>query len=275
MSAKKTSIKWNKKFEKLYASLRKNKKTIKHTDMPIIENLTLSILCSYMSPCDANVALSKLKSTFVDFNEIRVTKTSEIVDVLSLPAAAIPAITELNAALMSLFVIKGRITLEFLHEEKITAINKLFKEKFKSISKEATTATLLLGLNYPRMPISEVLVNYAKVQKISRGKITRTSLQREIEKGVPQEMLPSFFLAYSQAAWELKTAEDEKEQIKTLALEKAKAKAASKKEAKILAATKAKEKTAKAKLEKKKKAPAKTKAKAKVKAKAKASKKKR
>lgn len=125
-----------------------------------IEQLVFSILTTNASSARAKIAVRMIQENMVDFNELRVTPISELMEMLSksLTETDRPARTIVRS-LKWVFSKFNTLALAYLREEQNSTVKSLL-EHIPNCPSHATRAMLLLSFGIPVFPIDDQMVAY-------------------------------------------------------------------------------------------------------------------
>jgi endonuclease III len=159
----KDSGKYSKKVQELYRLLkRRSKRTEKVLYDEPVEAIVYAIISENSSQDKANSAMKRIADNFVDFNDLRVSRPEEIVDVLAkdMPASGDTAL-RLISFLTAVFTKYNMVTLKTLKKiGKRPAREAL--EKMEAISRFAVDYCMLTSLNGHAIPLTQGMVEYLR-----------------------------------------------------------------------------------------------------------------
>jgi hypothetical protein len=159
----KNSKDYAKKIQKLYRTLsRKNPKVRQVEDVDVTDSIIYAIVGSEMSEKSATAAIKRMQDHFVDWNDLRVARTEEIVEVLNKDTNATKNIAStLTEVLNDIFNQYHKVDLEFLKKEgKRPARHAL--EKIEGMSRLAVDYCMLTALKGHAIPLTRQMVEYLK-----------------------------------------------------------------------------------------------------------------
>ena len=163
----KDSSKYAKKVMKLFSSLKKASQAPKEPEYEDpIDSIVHGILSEYITLKDAKSAQRKIESHFVDLNDLRVSRTEEIVEVLGINkevGAKIAA--EVTNFLNIVFDRYDAISLDVLQDLGKRQARKDL-EDLGCISKFAVGYCFLTALKGHAIPLTEPMVNYLQENEL-------------------------------------------------------------------------------------------------------------
>jgi endonuclease III len=159
----KNSKDYSKKIQKLYRSLsRKYPKVQKISHEHVIDAIVYAVISADMSEKQTDSAIRKFTEYFVDWNDLRVSRVEEIVEVLGKDTAATTdmALT-INKILTSIFNDYHKISLESLKKiGKRPAKQAL--EKIDGITRYMVDYCLLTALGGHAIPLTNGMIKYLR-----------------------------------------------------------------------------------------------------------------
>jgi len=232
-----------------------------------VDSLVYAVLYEHLKTEDVNAFVTLMRSHFVDWNDLRVSRLEEIVDVLSqspLPVDQKKKVSQqLVTCLNSVFTKYDRISFEDIEE---LGKRQAYQE-LETLSAFTPFVINFLMLNFKgshSLPLNSMMIDYAKKEGLVHPDSTYQEVSSFLERQVPVDDIYNFYLILRQMAESPELAQIEKKPVKP-APSKAKPSKSKPKPAKSAkpapakkAAPAAKSKTAeKAKVKAKSKAPAK------------------
>ncbi|AQT67664.1 valyl-tRNA synthetase [Anaerohalosphaera lusitana] len=164
----KDSNTYAKKIEKLFRSLKKSDLKVPELtyDDPL-DAVVDGVLTEHLTLADAEKALKKIQSHFVDYNDLRVSRPEEINDVLkSKNDDKIKAVAKsLPDGLGAIFAKYHAVTLEPLAEEGKRQAKKELEEMV-GLSRFAQSYTLLTAIGGHAIPVNQIIADYLKSEKL-------------------------------------------------------------------------------------------------------------
>jgi endonuclease III len=182
--------------KKLYATLKKGAdKPKKNTQEDFIEAMVFASLCQYCTESSAKSALKKIQSHFVDFNDLRVARIEEIVEVIgsevsNADKAAVSVTSTLNAIFQKY---------DSLVTENITSTGKKgIKEvldKLTGVSDFVKNFVCLTFLNTHAVPLTDKMIEYFKTYNLVDPEWDNAQIVSFIEKQVSASEAYTFYSA--------------------------------------------------------------------------------
>jgi len=163
----KNSKEYSKKTQKLYHSLsRKYPKVQKVSHDKVIDGIIYGIISSEMSEKVADSIIRKFTEYFVDWNDLRVSRTEEIVEVIGKDnSSTIGVASTLTTALNSIFNQYHQVGLEALKKTGKRPAKQAL-EKIDGISRFVVDYCMLTALDGHAIPLTENMINYLKNDEI-------------------------------------------------------------------------------------------------------------
>jgi endonuclease III len=211
----KISSEYVKAFRSLQNRLRKEFPKPKDKDyetLPesVTELLIVGILATNETYTRAKQAVKKIQEEMVDFNELRVTPTVELAELLEeyLHDAQRGA-SDLVRTLNSVFLKFDTLDLTYLKEKHKNELSKLF-EDIKGCPDHARSVMLLLGFDIPTMPLDDRMVDYLVSVEALPPEVDQSTAKGFIERQLKASEIGVFY-------WQLRKAteaEDKKRKPK-------------------------------------------------------------
>ena len=163
----KDSKKYLKKTQKLYSSLQhKHDKGKMPTYDDPVEAIVYGIISETVSVPAAKAAIKKFADYFVDWNDLRVSRAEEIVELLGEDTDATREVAlVLTTVLKSIFNKTNTVSLEFLKKTGKRPA-KEFLEKIESLSHFAVSYCMLTAMQAHAIPVTVRMVEYLKVNQL-------------------------------------------------------------------------------------------------------------
>ena len=162
----KDSKEYSKKVGELYRSLKRKQKVQKIAYETITDALVYAIISSKLSESAAQSALKKLSDYFVDWNELRVSRVEEIVEVLGEDTPVIrETASSLTTALRNIFIKYNMIGLEALHKMSKRAA-KATLEKIDGTGRFVVDYCMLTALRGHAIPLTKKMIEYLRSNEL-------------------------------------------------------------------------------------------------------------
>ena len=169
-------------YTKCHKVLKKHYKPVAPPELSVLDTLMYSF-CLENSPHDkADQAFEQLKSTYFDWNEVRVTTISELAESMQ---GSVESATNLKRTLHSMFEIHYSFDLEALRKQNIGKTVKQL-EKYEGITPFAIAYTVQTALGGHAIPIDKgvLLVMYA-IGAIDENEVAKGAVPG-LERAIPK-----------------------------------------------------------------------------------------
>ncbi len=163
----KSSSQYIQRLKRLFIALRKSgEKPKKPAYQDPIEAIVFAVLSENSTESSTKAALKKIQSHFVDFNDLRVARAEEIVEVIKPDIAeAEKCSARLTSILNAIFQKYDCLTLEdFTSSRKKTA--KEILGKFNGMTSFVSSYIMLTIINAHAVPLTEKMIQHLKTHKI-------------------------------------------------------------------------------------------------------------
>jgi endonuclease III len=159
----KNSKDYSKKIQKLYRSLtRKYPKVQKVSHDKVIDSVVYAVISAEMSEKSADSVVRKFTDYFVDWNDLRVSRTEEIVEVIGKDSSnAADVASGLTTVLNNIFNVFHQVSLEILKKMGKRPARQAL-EKIEGISRFAVDYCMLTALGGHAIPLTENMIQYLK-----------------------------------------------------------------------------------------------------------------
>jgi endonuclease III len=190
----KNSKEYSKKVQKLRSSLKRKYPKVKKAiyDEPA-EALVYAIVSENMSEPAAESALKRFSNYFVDLNDLRVSRTEEIVEMLREDTPATR-----NAA--SILMRALRAVFEEYHTVSLAPLKKIGKrpakqvlEKMDAVSHFAVNYCMLTSLQGHAIPLTEKMIEYLRSNELVHPDADEQETEGFLTKQVPTENAYEFY----------------------------------------------------------------------------------
>ena len=243
----KNSKDYSRKIQKLYRTLaRKHGKARKGDDQEVTDAIVYAIVSSEMNEKAADTAAKRLADHFVDWNDLRVARTEEIVEVLQKDTRATRNIAStLTEVLNSIFNQHHAVSLESLKKAGKRPARQAI-EKIEGISRFAVDYCMLASLRGHAIPLTEKMIEYLRGNELVDPDADEQQIGGFLAKQIPAKNGYEFYalLRHESEVNAVKKAKKAKKKVKKKV--KKKTKTAPKKK-KTTTRKKAKKKTVKKK----------------------------
>lgn len=159
----KNSKDYSKKIQKLYRALaRKHGKVQRDGDQEVTDAIVYAIISSEMNERAAGAATRRLAEHFVDWNDMRVAKAEEIVEVLQKDTRATRSIAStLGEILNSIFNQHHTVSLEALKKAGKRPARQAI-EKIEGISRFVVDYCMVASLKSHAIPLTDKMIEYLR-----------------------------------------------------------------------------------------------------------------
>ncbi len=159
----KNSKAYSKKIQALYRTLsRKNPKVQEVSDMEVTDAIIYAIVSSELSERATSSAIKRLIDLFVDWNDLRVSRPEEIVDVLHKDTRATRNVASaLLQVLNGIFDQHHKVSLESLKKAGKRPARQAL-EKIDGISRFVVDYCMLMSLHGHAVPLTEKMLEYLR-----------------------------------------------------------------------------------------------------------------
>ena len=156
-----------------------------------LDELILAALSEGSATKDAQHAFKELNKTFVDWNEVRVSRPGEIereIDSLEEAGAKARRIVQM---LNSLFLIRGTLSLSFLLDVGPKEARDFLAE-LDGVGDELAARVMLFSLGYPAVAITPHVARVTQRVGLVSGESPVEETRKRLEKIIPREMMFAF-----------------------------------------------------------------------------------
>jgi endonuclease III len=169
---------YSKKVQKLYRSLKRKHPTVQKItyDEPV-DALVYAIISAELSEAAAQSAIKRLTDYFVDWNDLRISRVEEIIEVLGAEvSAARDMASALTTALRAVFSKYNAVSLKALYKMSKRPA-KGFLEKIDGTSRFVVDYCMLTSLHGHAIPLTKKMTEYLR----SNGLVHSEANEEEIE----------------------------------------------------------------------------------------------
>jgi len=202
----KNSKEYSTKTAKLFRNLKqKHAKAKKPVYDDPIDSLVFAVIREHCHQTATKPLIKKLKNHFVDFNELRVSKTEEIMEVLGSSSDDFQkAADSLKVMLSSIFNKHNELNLSELKDTG----KKLAKKELEEleISRFATNYCFLTFLEGHSIPLTERMVEYLKAEKLVYPDSTIEEIEGFLERQITAANGYNFYSALNKECQKAKKA---------------------------------------------------------------------
>lgn len=230
----KNSKEYSSKVQKLCRSLnRKHPKVQKENHDNVEYALIYSMISEYLSELATKSAMQRLDQCFVDFNDLRVSRADEVVEMLGedTPDTRMVSAT-INKVLNAIYNSYNKVSLEALKKMGKRPAKQIL-EKIEGVSRFAVDYCMLTSLGGHAIPLTNTMIDYLKANELVDPDADHQQIEGFLSKQISAKNGYEFYA--------LLRAESESEQSRK------KKKAAASKKKTVKAVSKTKKKTRKKK----------------------------
>ncbi|KPK76007.1 MAG: hypothetical protein AMJ79_08710 [Phycisphaerae bacterium SM23_30] len=150
----------------------------------VTTELLLGCLSGYMTENKARSALNKLRSNFVDYNELRVTRPAEVVEILGRGYSQVrPAVEQMLCLLRSVFDEQDHLDLEHLKElGKREA--RSFLEELEGSTVYVVSRVMLRGLQGHAFPLHDQMLKMLRGEEVVEETADEATVQGFLERQI-------------------------------------------------------------------------------------------
>ena len=176
----------------------------------IVTEILLACLSAYTTESKARTALSKLRSNCVDYNELRVHRVSEVMEILgkNFPHSR-EATKQLLALLLSIFDKEDCLYLEHLRDLGKRE-GKSYLESLDGSSAYMVSRVTLFGLGGHAFPINEQMLTMLREEEVVNKKAKETEVQGFLERQITASRIHKVYALLRRHADEFKPAKSKK-----------------------------------------------------------------
>jgi endonuclease-3 len=162
-----------------------------------LDRIMLAVLSEDRGERAASRLVSKMKSSFVDWNEVRVARPRDLAAVA--PEAAQDRGKKIQGLLEALYENLGGLSPQPLLEKRPSEA-RAWLAGLGRLSREELEGVMMVALNQPVIPASEALARVLRRQGLVPRKSSRARAQRAALKGLPPEGYRDFYGLVSEHA---------------------------------------------------------------------------
>lgn len=176
----------------------------------IVTEILLACLSVYTTESKARTALSKLRSSCVDYNELRVHRISEVMEVLgkNFPQSR-DAARQLLALLQSIYNKEDCLDLEHLRDVGKRE-GKAYLESLDGSSTYMVSRATLFGLGGHAFPINEQMLTMLREEEVVDKDASEAEVQGFLERQITASRINKVYALLRQHADEFKPAKSKK-----------------------------------------------------------------
>jgi endonuclease III len=190
----KDSKEYSKKVHKLYRSLKRRYTGIKKTvyDEPV-EALVYATISEKLSEKAAQSAIKRFANYFIDFNDLRVSRTEEIIEALGTDTPATRNIASaLGLALRSVFSKYNSVSLMGLHKMSKRPARQAL-EKIDGASRFAVDYCMLTSLHSHAIPLTKKMIEYLRNNELVHPEADEEEIEGFLARQISAENAYKFY----------------------------------------------------------------------------------
>ena len=191
----KDSKKYGDKIAKLYRKLKKEQSKVKPVeyDDPV-DALVFATLCEHMPLPTARTSVRKIKKHFVDYNDLRVSRPEELLEVLATHDDEFySAAKELSESLNEIYYKYDTLYLKSLEEMGKRQAKKELEE-LNTVSDFVVSYCFLTSLGGHAVPVSESMADYLRVEELVHPKASERDIEGFLERHIKSGNAYEFFV---------------------------------------------------------------------------------
>jgi len=192
----KNTIQYSQKIKKLFNALKKgDEKPKKTASSDFIEAMIFAGLCQNCSESSAKAALKKIQSHFVDYNDLRVARREEIVEIIGSDITNAPKTAEAITFLLNAIFQKY----DSLAPEDFTGAGKKnardILEKLNGMTAFICNYVMLTVLNVHAVPLTDKMIEYLRTNDLIDPQWDNAQTTLFIEKQISASNAYAFYTA--------------------------------------------------------------------------------
>jgi len=226
----KNSKEYSKKIQSLYRSLKhKNPKAQEISYETVVDAIVFAIISEKMSDKATESAIKKFPEYFVDLNDLRVSRTEEIIEVLGENTSQTREIAlRISKVLQAIYNDYHRVNLEALKKLGKRPARQIL-EKIDGISRFVIDYCMLTSLHGHAVPLTENIVNYLKINDLVDEDADEQQISGFLTKQIPAKSGYEFYALLRHESETAKSRKKAKTRTKTEKQKTTKAKKKAKK----------------------------------------------
>jgi len=190
----KNSREYAKKIQTLYRTLsRKHPKVPKADRDDVVDSIVYAIISAELSEKAADSAMARFADSFVDWNDLRVSRVEEIVEALGKDT---PATREVASTIIKVF----RAIFDEYHKVSLEALKKIGKrpakqalEKIDGLSRFAVDYCMLVSLRGHAIPLTTKMLEYLRNNELVNPDADEHQIAGFLTKQIPAKNGYNFY----------------------------------------------------------------------------------
>jgi len=192
----KDTTQYPQKIKKLFNALKKgSEKPKRPASDDLIEAIIFAALCQHCPESSAKAALKKIQSHFTDYNDLRVARREEIVEVINSDIKDAPKTAETITALLNADYQKY----DCLAPEDFAGAGKKdardILEKFNGMTPFICSYVMLTVLNAHAVPLTDKMIEYLKANNLIDPQFDNAQAVSFVEKQISASNAYAFYTA--------------------------------------------------------------------------------
>jgi len=189
----KDSKEYSKKVNKLYSSLKRKQKVQKVVYEEITDALVYAIVSSELNESAAQSAIKKLSDYFVDWNDLRVSRIEEIVEVLGEDTSSTRGIASaLTMALRSIFSKYNMVSLDALQKMSKRSA-KMVLEKIDGTNRFVVDYCMLTALQGHAIPLTKKTIEYLRSNELVHPEANEAEIEGFLARRISANKAYEFY----------------------------------------------------------------------------------
>ncbi len=212
----KNSKEYSKKIQSLYRSLKHQyPKAQEISYETVMDAIVFAVISEKMSDKATESAIKKFPEYFIDLNDLRVSRTEEIIEVLGENTPQTREIaSRISKILQAIYNDYHRVNLEALKKLGKRPARQIL-EKIDGISRFVIDYCMLTSLHGHAVPLTENIVNYLKINDLVDGDADEQQISGFLTKQIPAKNGYEFYALLRHESETAKSRKKTKTRIKT------------------------------------------------------------
>jgi endonuclease III len=190
----KDSKEYSKKIHKLYRSLKRKYPAVQKViyDEPI-DALVYAIISAELNEPAAQAAIKRIADYFVDWNDLRISRVEEIIEVLGSDASVAKDIASaLATALRAVFSKYNMVSLKALYKMSKRPARTVL-EKIDGTSRFVVDYCMLTSLQGHAIPLTKKMIEYMRNNELVRSNADEREIEGFLARQIPAENAYEFY----------------------------------------------------------------------------------
>ncbi|MHC4212071.1 MAG: hypothetical protein ACYSWP_01735 [Planctomycetota bacterium] len=191
----KDSKEYSPKIKKLYRSLKKKHSKV---ELPVyedpVEALVYGLVCEKMTQSVTDSAMKRFEEYFIDLNDLRVSRSEEVIELLGEKSAASKSIAVVLAkTLAAVFDKYNCVSLKSLKKIGKKPARQIL-EKLEGITPFAVNYCVLTALGGQAAPVTERMIDYLKAYELVHPDADQHQIEGFLARQIPSSNLYEFYV---------------------------------------------------------------------------------